>query len=213
MDTNICGSSIPDLAEAELRWRRDLQAARGGDRNALGRLLQTHWNPLWNQAAVQIDGNLRGKQAASDLVQETFLEAQRCFQSFRGSTPIELQAWLNTILANNIRDVWRKFARTQKRDLAIEMPLDSVERGVTKKSIDSGSASALLQRQERIEHVQLILNALPSHYATVIRLRHWEALTFESIAVRMGKSSDSVRQLWYRAIQQLAKQMQADETR
>ena len=204
---------LPDPSNAESKWLCNLQAARQGDRDALGRLLQSHWDPLWKQAIGQIDENLQGKQAASDLVQETFLDAQRCFQAFRGSTPSELHAWLKTILANNIRDVWRRFSGTHKRQTAMEMPLDSVEKIVKKKRTESGSPSAQFQRQERIEAVQHILDALPSHYAMVIRLRHWEALTFDAIAVRMGKSPDAVRQLWYRALEQFTKHMQPDESR
>ena len=203
----------PDLSTSRSKWLCDLDAARAGDRDALGKLLQSHWSPLWKQATVQIDESLQGKQAASDLIQETFFDAQRCFQDFRGSTPGELHAWLKTILSNNVQDVWRQYAVSQKRQISLELPLASDERDVKKNGSESGSPSALFQKQERIVAVQRVLNAMPAHYAMVIRLRHWEALSFETIAAKMEKTPDAVRQLWYRALELFTERMLPDESR
>ncbi len=179
----------------------------------MGKLLQTHWDPLWMHAKVQIDESLQGKQAASDLVQETFLDAQRCLQDFRGNTQGELHAWLKAILANNIRDVWRQYAVSQKRQVSLEMPFASAVQIAIKNRIESESPSAQFQKNEKIAAVQRVLNELPEHYATVIRLRHWEVLSFETIAHRMNKSPEAVRQLWYRALQLFTEQVQSHDSR
>ncbi len=203
----------PDQSTSSTRWLDHLHAARAGDRDALGKLLQTHWDPLWMQAKVQIDESLQGKQAASDLVQETFFEAQRCLQDFRGSTPGELQAWLKTILSNNVRDVWRQYAGSQKRQVSLEIPFTSENKDERKTRTESGSPSAQFQKQEKIVAVQRVLDAMPEHYAMVIRLRHWEALSFETIAAKMEKTPDAVRQLWYRALELFTERMLPDESR
>lgn len=204
---------LPDQSTSFPKWLDHLDAARAGDRDALGKLLQIHWDPLWNQAKIQMDASLRGKQAASDLVQETFFDAHRSFQNFRGSTPVEMQAWLKAILLNNVRDVWRQYAASQKRQISLELPLATVAEDIKKNGTESGSPSAQFQAQEKILAVQRVLDALPAHYAMVIRLRHWEALTFETIAARMEKSPDAVRQLWYRALELFTEQILSDESR
>lgn len=204
---------LSDQSTSSSTWLDHLDAARAGDRDALGKLLQSHWGPLWNQAVFQIDESLQGKQAASDIVQETFFDAQRFFQDFRGSTPSELHAWLKTILSNNVRDVWRHYGDSKKRQISLELPLASHEWVVKKNRTESGSPSALFQKQELIVAVQRVLDALPAHYATVIRLRHWEALSFETIAAKMEKTPDAVRQLWYRALELFTERMLPDESR
>ena len=201
----------PDQSTSSTKWLDHLDAARAGDRDALGKLLQTHWGLLWKQAIVQIDESLQGKQAASDLVQETFFDAQRCFQDFRGSTPDELQAWLKAILSNNVRDVWRQYAGSQKRQASLEIPFTSENKDARKNGTESGTPSAQFQKQEKIVAVQRVLDALPEHYARVIRLRHWEALSFETIAAKMEKTPDAVRQLWYRALELFTERMLPDE--
>ena len=44
------------------------------------------------------------------------------------------------------------------------------------------------------------LGRLSADYRQVIVLRHLEALTFPEVARRMGRSLDSVKKLWIRAV-------------
>lgn len=117
------------------------------------------------------------------------------------------------MLSNNVRDIWRQYAVSQKRQISLELPLDSDEWNVKKNGTDSGCPSAQFQKQEVIEAVQRVLDALPAHYAMVIRLRHWEALSFETIAAKMDKTPDAVQQLWYRALELFTERMLPDASR
>jgi RNA polymerase sigma-70 factor (ECF subfamily) len=47
------------------------------------------------------------------------------------------------------------------------------------------------------------LESLPEHYREVIVLRHLEELPFADVARRMGRSVDSVKHLWTRALASL----------
>ncbi len=64
-----------------------LQAARAGDTQALGGLLELYRNYLRLLARLQVGHRLQGKADPSDLVQEAFLAAQRSFPQFRGNRP------------------------------------------------------------------------------------------------------------------------------
>ena len=59
-------------------------------------------------ARREVPNALRGKASASDLVQQTFLEAVRDFAQFQGSTVAELRAWLRRILRNNLANLTRR---------------------------------------------------------------------------------------------------------
>ena len=71
----------------------------------------------------QIDTELRAKGGASDIVQETFLEAQRDFGQFGGNTEGELRAWLVRLMANNLANFIRSYRATGKRQVGREIAL------------------------------------------------------------------------------------------
>jgi RNA polymerase sigma-70 factor (ECF subfamily) len=57
----------------------------------------------------------------------------------------------------------------------------------------------------------LALSHLPGHYQEVIHLRNAERKSFEEIWALMGRSSEAVRKLWVRAIEQLRAAMDTDD--
>ena len=77
-----------------------IDRAKAGENEALGELLAAYRRYLRLLAGMQIDRRLQGKADASDLVQETCLEAHRHFEMFRGQSEGEFAAWLRTILAD-----------------------------------------------------------------------------------------------------------------
>src|SRR5436305_11185825 len=110
---------------AELTQGTDqlLAAARAGSTEALGRVLETCRRYLLLVAERQLDPKLRAKGGASDLVQQTFLEAQRDFARFQGTSEAELLAWLSRLLQNNVGDLARRYRGTGKRDIEREVAL------------------------------------------------------------------------------------------
>lgn len=197
--------------QSHSEWLQLLAAAKQGDRDALGELLQAYWAPLWEQAAMRMDDGLRSKQAASDVVQETVAEAHLHIREFRGSTPAEFQAWLRTMLTNNIRDAWRRYSRTQKRQADREIPLAAVGHESIYKDEHNKTVLNHFLLQEKVDAVQKSLQRLPEHYREVIQMRHWEGMTFEAIGEKLGKSTDSVRQLWYRALEHFSQLIEQDD--
>ena len=100
-----------------------LADARRRDTDALGPLLELYRNYLNLLARTQIDRHLRGRASASDLVQETFLQACGHFAQFRGTTETELMGWLRRILLNILARAIEREILTQKRDVRKEVSL------------------------------------------------------------------------------------------
>lgn len=185
------------------RW---LPAARAGSREALGQALEAYRTYLLLIANRQIDPELRAKGGASDLVQETFLEAQRDFARFQGNSAEELQAWLRQLLLHNLANFARRYRETNKRQIGREVALEeetpSGEQGPGVPA-DTPSPSGQAIAHEQAAALEQALQQLPEDYREVILLRYQEGRSFPDIAQRLHRSENAVRKLWFRAIEQL----------
>src|SRR5262245_38168937 len=185
-----------------------LEQAQAGDAATLGRLLELYRRYLALLARVQIGKRLQGKVDASDIVQETFLEAHRNFDRFRGTSEGELVRWLRQILATNLADLLRRYLGTQGRDVRLEC---EVEAGFDHSSVllDRGlvapqpSPSQQAAGREQAVLLADALDQLPDDYRDVLVLRHLEGLSFPDVSRRMGRSLDSVEKLWMRGLARL----------
>ena len=74
-------------------WKDWIEQARLGSREALGLLLDKCRNYLLAVAHGAHNAQLQSKAGSSDLVQETFFQAQRNFAGFTGTSEAELLAW------------------------------------------------------------------------------------------------------------------------
>jgi RNA polymerase sigma-70 factor (ECF subfamily) len=187
-----------------------LHRAQAGDGPALGKLLERYSSYLTLLARLQIDRRLQGKVDAADLVQETFLEAHRDFAQFRGTTPEEWAGWLRQILATNVANQVRRYLGTRARDVRLERRL-VVELEASSQALDRGlaaSQSTPSEQAARREQALLLAEALqqmPESYREVIILRQLQGLSFPEVSRCMGRSLDSVKNLWARALARLAR--------
>src|SRR4051812_26104880 len=92
-----------------------LELARSGSREALGQVLDICRGYLILVAQRQLAPELQAKGGASDLVQDTFMEAQRDFAQFQGKSEEELLAWLRTLLLHNVGNFARRYRNTTMR--------------------------------------------------------------------------------------------------
>jgi RNA polymerase sigma-70 factor, ECF subfamily len=205
-------SSSPDVQPVVNTGELDslLQEACGGSSDARGRVLETCRAFLLLVANEELAPDVRAKGSASDLVQESFLEAERDFGGFHGRTHDDLVVWLRGILLHNVADFHDRYRRTGKRCVRRETSLDGVNSvGIPFQNLASADPTpswlAWLSEQERL--VREAVSRLPPDYGRVILLRHYEHLTFVSIAAKMNRSSEAVRMLWRRAIGQLERDL------
>jgi RNA polymerase sigma-70 factor, ECF subfamily len=203
------------MTTAEPRSDDLLRRARTGDNAALGGLLERFRAYLVLLARLQIDRRFRGKADPADLVQETFLEAHRAFPRFRGQTEAELAGWLRAILAANLADLARRFLRARRRDVRLERALaDELDRSSVAlgQGLAAPNSTPSQQAASREQGVLLAeaLERLPADYKEVLVLHYLEGLGHPDVARRMGRSIDSVKNLWARALGRLRRSLGDD---
>jgi RNA polymerase sigma-70 factor, ECF subfamily len=191
-----------------------LAQARGGDRAALDRLFALCRNYLGVVARAHVEGRPRTKVDASDLVQQTLLEAYRAFGQFRGATEAEWLAWLRRILSHNAADFVRRYRDTAKRradrEAGLNLPDDSAAGGPPQPADTGESPSQQFMRKERELVIADALTRLGPDHQEVITLRNLQRLPFDEVARQMNRSRPAVQMLWMRAIQQLQEFLAAD---
>jgi RNA polymerase sigma-70 factor (ECF subfamily) len=189
-------------AEDAAQW---LPAARAGSAEALGRVLEACRGYLLLVAQRELDPELRAKGGASDLVQETLLDAVRAFPRFRGDSEAEVLAWLRRLLLNNLVSFARRYRDADKRRLAREVALDagdsSAAGGGPAADASSPSGRAVAGEEERALHEAL--GRLPEDYRGVLLLRFQQELSFDEIGRRLGLTPNAARKLWARALRRL----------
>lgn len=212
-------AAVPYALEAEIdvmsfsdhpNPKRLLAAARAGNRAARGQLLDFYRAYLILLARLEIDRRLQGKADPADLVQETFLEADRYFAQLRGDTEKEFLSWLCQVLLANLSSLMRCCLVTQAGDGSLENTL-AEQLDTSSPLLDrSRIARQKSSGQQVIPRDQLVLLAdalepLPEAYREVIILRHLERLTFSQVARRMGSTVESTKKLWACALARLSR--------
>jgi RNA polymerase sigma-70 factor (ECF subfamily) len=197
------------MSEHDADVDRDIPLARAGSVEALGRALERFRAYLLTVANRQLDPALNAKGGASDIVQETFLEAQRDFSQFEGTNGTELRAWLLRMMENNLANFARAYKGTEKRQIAREVGLASDRPSGWSGGIagDTPTPSMEAMADERAAALARAIERLPADYRQVIMLRNHDDQSFSEIAATMQRSENAVRKLWFRAVEALQKEL------
>jgi RNA polymerase sigma-70 factor (ECF subfamily) len=185
------------------------------ERDDLGGMLDGCRQYLLMIANEVIGPELQAKFGASDLVQETFLEAQRHLSIFRGTSKGEMRAWLRKILECRLANIRRSYLATEMRAANREVTLDpsqadsSAVIGSLKSRAPSPSNHAVANEWNAA--LEQALSRLPEHYRQAVASRHIEQLSWDEIGRRMGCTADAARKVWSRAIQQLRRELAKHE--
>ncbi len=192
-----------------------LDEALAGNADALGELLEHYRAYLTVLAQRYLDSRLRGRLDAADVVQVTFLEAQRDLPAFRGHHLEELLGWLRHILRNNVSSAHQKHIYTQKRSAGREVsnsPTDSRPALTDLAPSETTSPSQRMMRDEAAVYLANCLEELPETQREALRLRYVEGCSLKQISAAMDKSEMAVAGLLKRGLQALRNRMISDSS-
>ena len=158
-------------------------------------------------ACSQVDSWLGQRVDASDLVQQTLLDAVAQTDQFRGNSEAQFLAWLRQILANNLVDAFRYHGR-EKRDMARNRSLDEdiskSFRRVDALAAESRSTPSLrAAKNEQLFRLPDALELLPDQQRVAIVFHHLQGLKLSETGQRMGKSESAVCGLLHRGLKRL----------
>lgn len=160
-------------------------------------------------ARVRLDRKLQGKLDASDIVQQTMLEAHQALESFRGENTAAQAAWLRQILARNLANAVRDLTREKRdvgRERAFQAGLDeSASRLEGWLAADQSSPSGQAQRHERALLLAQALTCLPEQQREAVVLRHFHGRSLAEIAEELTTTTAAVTGLLHRGLKNLRK--------
>ncbi len=167
-------------------------------------------------AQIEIGRRLQSKVDASDIVQQSLLEAYQGLAAHRGHTQPELMAWLRTILARNLLNTFRDYG-AQKRDISREHSLaqqldDSSVRLERFLASEQTSPSQRVIRGEQAERLATALASLPEDQRTAVILKHFHDESLAQIAEKMDRSTLAVAGLLKRGLKKLRQTMDGDSS-
>jgi len=182
-----------------------LARARSGDAAARDRLFAACRSYVATVARCHLQRGLAARVDASDIVQQSLLEAHRGFDRFAGESPAQWLAWLRGIATHNALDAARGHRVAARRAAGREQSLDAGSAAAAFGPVaDSRSSpSQRLLRWERELALAAAIDRLPEDHRRVIELRNIERLPFEEVARRMERSAGACRMLWMRALENL----------
>jgi RNA polymerase sigma-70 factor, ECF subfamily len=158
-------------------------------------------------ARLHLGTQLPGKLDASDVVQQTLLEAHRKREQFRGQSAAEMAAWLRQMLACTIADALRAAGRAKRnvaRERSLEAALDqSSARLDAWLAAEQSTPSQQAQQQEQAVRLADALATLPEAQREALVLRHCQGLSLADISQRLGRSPAAVAGLLKRGLAQL----------
>ncbi|MFL6210625.1 MAG: sigma-70 family RNA polymerase sigma factor [Pyrinomonadaceae bacterium] len=148
-------------------------------------------------------------EEARDLTQETFLQAFRAVQHFRGDA--DLRTWLYRIAVNQARNRWRWWRRRRRNvtfsldatDDAHEQPL--VAQLADERSVNPEQATLAREREQMLTQT---LRTLSRVYREVVILRDVEGLSYEEVAATLEISVGTVKSRLSRGRNELRRRLE-----
>lgn len=185
-----------------------LEAARQGDRAALGQLLVRHAADLGRRLAARMPRSLERVCSVDDVLQQTYADAFRDIGRFEPRGPGSFFAWLETIGQRRLQNAVASAGRLKRggalRGYDPPAGADTSVRDLLAQVAGADpTASREAVQEEQCAALNVALGELPADYREVLRLRFLEGCSLEDAAARMQRSTAAVRALTDRAKQAL----------
>ncbi len=181
-----------------------VQRVRSGERELFGVLVDRYKRGIANF----IGATVRNASETADLSQETFLRAYAHLGTFNPQLG-KFSTWIYQIARNVIRTYLSKSLRAPQ--LLELSPDHDIESSLPDLSRDADPAGGVL-RQEAERELRAALAELPERTRTVLALRYFDNMEYQTIASTLGLSLGNVKTLIHRGKIALTKKMRERES-
>jgi RNA polymerase sigma-70 factor (ECF subfamily) len=199
-------AAVPDTDTDEL-----LRRAGAGDSAAGGRLLDRHRPRLVRLVELRMDRRLAARVDASDVVQDTLLEAARRLPEYLRERPLPFYPWVRQLALDQLGRQHRQHVRARRRSVLREQPqaaslLDRSAVALAAKLAAGDTAPGdRLVRAERVAEVRAALDRLDPPDRDVLVLRFVEQLSTQDTAAVLGLTADGAKSRQRRALERLSR--------
>ena len=181
---------LPDIAEDDALLRR----ARQGDRQAVGRIYERYFEPIYQFARLR----LADRFAAEDIASTAFTRLILALKEGKGPRS-SLRGWLFQVARNAINDHYGD---------RVPLPVDTLEQWL--ESPEPGPEMALIESLDR-NQVRSAIQALSPEQQEVLLLRFDQALSLQETADVMGKNTNTIKTIQFRAVNRLRQHIQRQQ--
>jgi len=198
------------MAHADRETSELLEQARQGDPKAVGDLLDHFRNRLRRMVALRMDRRLQGRIDASDVIQETYLEASSRLAEYLREPTMPFYIWLRFLTGQRLAMLHRHHLGIQARDAGREV---SLYKGALPEATSAALAAQLVGRftspsvaavrAEMKIRLQEALNSMDSMDREVLALRHFEQLSNAETAEVLGLKPPAACNRYVRALERL----------
>jgi RNA polymerase sigma-70 factor (ECF subfamily) len=180
-----------------------VQLVLGGERECFAVLVDRYKRGITNF----IGASVRNQPDVADLAQETFLRTYAHLGTFNPSLG-RFSTWIYHIARNVVRThLGKSLRRPQAQELGEDQTL---ENALPDLSLDADPAGGVL-RAEAESDVRAALAQLPERTRTVLSLRYYDNMEYQTIAETMGLSLGNIKTLIHRGKLALAQKMRERE--
>ena len=154
-----------------------------------------------------ISASVRNPSDVADLAQDTFFRAYAHLGTFNPALG-KFSTWLYHIARNVVRT---HLGKSQRRPQNLELPEEqTLENTLPDLSLDADPAGGML-RSEAERELRAALAELPERTRTVLALRYFNGMEYQTIASTLGLSLGNVKTLIHRGKISLAQKMRERE--
>jgi RNA polymerase sigma-70 factor, ECF subfamily len=186
-----------------------LNQVAGGNDEALQRLLRRHRKRLRHMIELRLDARLAARIDASDVIQETLLEATRQLAHYLENRPLPFYPWLRQIGMKRLSRLCERHFTAQRRSVyreqARDLPVSEHGlRSLAERFVCRGpSPSGIVASREQRQRVHVALAQLANNDRDLLVMRFLEHLSLPEIAAVFGISEGAMRVRQVRALQRL----------
>jgi RNA polymerase sigma-70 factor (ECF subfamily) len=187
-----------------------LQRAQEGDQASWEALLGCHRERLRRMVALRMDHRLQGRIDASDVIQETYLEAVARLPEYLQQPAMPFFLWLRFLTGQKLLELHRRHFGTKMRDVGREVSLypgglpqtTSAALAAQLLGQAAGPSEAAIRAEVKLR-LQEALNSLEPLDREVLALRHFEHLSNSEAAQVLGIEKSAASKRYLRALRRL----------
>ena len=102
-----------------------VERLQAGDDHALVEPFSQHRQRLRQMLEFRMDRRLRGREDASDILQDVYIDAHRRIDHFLKRPEVSFYVWLRQLTQQRLIDVHRRHLKAEMRDIKQEVSIDA----------------------------------------------------------------------------------------